>query len=152
MHMVPDRQRTQRRSMRHMVSGVQEARCRALPLFRAQIERVGRVQWCRRPLLRGMRGVLLPALVGRRGGGGHGRGKRKRVGQGVAGLDGIQQHMMQKMNDRTYSMIELPLDRDKSDAGKPCLALGYCPYGVLAETFPLAERDDLRRCRVFGHE
>lgn len=35
---------------------------------------------------------------------------------------------------------------------KPCWEIKYCPYGPLVEQFPHAEKNDERRCRVFGHE
>lgn len=36
-------------------------------------------------------------------------------------------------------------------AATPCLALGYCPYGVLVESFPLSKSDDRHGCDRFGH-
>lgn len=35
---------------------------------------------------------------------------------------------------------------------KPCWEIKYCPYGPLVEQFPHADKDDERRCRIFGHE
>lgn len=35
---------------------------------------------------------------------------------------------------------------------KPCKKLGWCPYGVLVERFPLKEECDEESCRVFGHD
>lgn len=35
---------------------------------------------------------------------------------------------------------------------KPCWEIKYCPYGPLVEEFPLANDDDDRRCRIFGHQ
>lgn len=37
---------------------------------------------------------------------------------------------------------------------KPCVALEYCPYGVLVEEFRLASEKDIKakkRCGLFGH-
>ena len=36
-------------------------------------------------------------------------------------------------------------------AATPCLALGYCPYGALIETFPLSKPGDRQGCERFGH-
>ena len=37
--------------------------------------------------------------------------------------------------------------------GKPCMRLGYCPYGVLVEEFPLRHgSDESCRCSLFGHD
>lgn len=35
---------------------------------------------------------------------------------------------------------------------KPCWEIRYCPYGPLVEHFPLADPDDDRGCRIFGHQ
>lgn len=35
---------------------------------------------------------------------------------------------------------------------KPCLKLGYCPYGVLVEEFPLKDKRTNKSCKIFGHE
>lgn len=35
---------------------------------------------------------------------------------------------------------------------KPCKILGYCPYGILVEDFPLKENRDDKSCNVFGHQ
>lgn len=42
-------------------------------------------------------------------------------------------------------------DNTKPVATKPCLKIGYCPYGVLVEQFPLATPGDPMRCEVYGH-
>jgi len=36
---------------------------------------------------------------------------------------------------------------------KPCLKLGWCPYGQLVEAFDLrTENDEKISCKVFGHD
>jgi len=35
---------------------------------------------------------------------------------------------------------------------KPCHDLGYCPYGVLVEDFPLSKPRTEKSCKVFGHD
>jgi len=35
---------------------------------------------------------------------------------------------------------------------KPCLKLGYCPYGPLIEQFPLKDKRNKQSCRIFGHQ
>jgi len=35
---------------------------------------------------------------------------------------------------------------------KPCLKLGWCPYGPLVEDFPLKEKPDDSSCGIFGHD
>lgn len=36
---------------------------------------------------------------------------------------------------------------------KPCLKLGWCPYGQLVEAFNLREkRDEKISCKLFGHD
>ena len=34
---------------------------------------------------------------------------------------------------------------------KPCKICCFCPYGVLAEKYPLGETGDKDNCSVFGH-
>ena len=34
---------------------------------------------------------------------------------------------------------------------KPCKKLGYCPYGVLVEEFPLKMKSKIS-CELFGHD
>ena len=35
---------------------------------------------------------------------------------------------------------------------KPCKKCNYCPYGKLVEKFPLAKRESMMSCEIFGHE
>ena len=35
---------------------------------------------------------------------------------------------------------------------KPCHKLGYCPYGMLVEEFPISERRTKLSCTTFGHD
>ncbi|WP_200411726.1 HNH endonuclease [Virgibacillus salexigens] len=35
---------------------------------------------------------------------------------------------------------------------KPCWELKYCPYGPLVEEFPVKEKEDDHKCRIFGHD
>jgi len=46
--------------------------------------------------------------------------------------------------------------RDWEDLEKPCHKLGFCPYGVLVEKFPLhpERKGKLKEieCEVFGHD
>jgi len=35
---------------------------------------------------------------------------------------------------------------------KPCWEIKYCPYGPLVEDFPLRYEDDIRSCRIYGHD
>jgi hypothetical protein len=39
----------------------------------------------------------------------------------------------------------------KIKVSKPCHKLGYCPYGVLVEEFPLKDKNK-KSCKVFGHD
>jgi len=42
--------------------------------------------------------------------------------------------------------------QERSQLNKPCLKLDYCPYGRLAEDFPVAEPwSGKLACGVFGH-
>lgn len=34
----------------------------------------------------------------------------------------------------------------------PCSKLGYCPYGVLVEEFPLLKDEDDESCPIFQHQ
>jgi len=40
--------------------------------------------------------------------------------------------------------------KSKKQREKPCLKLGFCPYGQLVEAFPLVRGEF--SCRVFGHD
>lgn len=44
----------------------------------------------------------------------------------------------------------------KADIEKPCVKLGYCPYGQLVEEFPFTGEHGVGRsslsCPVFGHD
>lgn len=35
---------------------------------------------------------------------------------------------------------------------KPCWILGFCPYGILVESFPLLEERNDESCKVYGHQ
>ena len=40
----------------------------------------------------------------------------------------------------------------EKDVPKPCLKLGYCPYGKLVDEFPLLLDRDVCSCPVFGNQ
>jgi len=46
---------------------------------------------------------------------------------------------------------ERPVRCNAHSQGKPCQTLGWCPYGVLVEQFPLLPESDPRQCRRYGH-
>ena len=47
---------------------------------------------------------------------------------------------------------ETKKEKETIEINKPCLKLGYCPYGPLVEDFPLKEKRDDVSCSVFGHD
>jgi len=42
--------------------------------------------------------------------------------------------------------------KKRIEISKPCLKLGWCPYGPLVEDFPLKSKRDSVSCGVFGHD
>ncbi len=49
-------------------------------------------------------------------------------------------------------MAKIDAKRRVKAVCKPCWEIKYCPYGPLVEQFPLADEDDDRCCRIFGHQ
>jgi len=47
----------------------------------------------------------------------------------------------------TNTIKPLPENKNKK---KPCLVLGYCPYGCIVECFPFTDKE--LSCPVFGHD
>ena len=44
------------------------------------------------------------------------------------------------------------MKKEKIKIEKPCLKLGWCPYGSMVETFPVNHNKGEGICGVFGHD
>ena len=71
----------------------------------------------------------------------------------------INQHMnFEEVLSRTiinrgdpWPVVKEKTEKLRKWIGKPCIQLGYCPYGSLVETFPLTGESDELSCSTFGH-
>lgn len=65
-------------------------------------------------------------------------------------IDGLDELALTRLND-VLGRPCIALGTERMPC-KPCLRLGWCPYGALVEQSPVADEGYPKRCNVCGHE